>query len=257
VCSATVFNATNSSLSASPTSPSAPHPRLHSIPPLFLSTLSPSSPHSSHRLIFCLRCLSILPPSLAVATNACHLHLYQLARAHRACPSASRIPIQDHALKNTVVTSYRTFVTPFSMFPRYAFILGAPARLLAAPLHIILWTSNLVAFVSTPRPLSRRTLHTFVAFNLNTGSDFVFTRFSFSFSPFMLTFARSLCLSLATWNRINTPTAWLEKVRQLWPRFPPPLSLLRAFRSCLIFRLIALLFDPAIHFPYVPVPFLD
>ena len=108
-------------------------------PPLFLSTSSPSSPRSSHRFIFCLRRLSIRPPSLAVVANAHHLRFDHLVPARRARPCASRIPAQDHALKDTVVTSYRsTFFTCFSLFRRYAFVLGAPARSLAVPLRIIL-----------------------------------------------------------------------------------------------------------------------
>jgi len=98
---------TRIAFAASPSSPSHP--------PLFLSTSSPSSPRSSHRFIFCLRRLSIRPPSLAVAANARHLRFDHLAPARCARPCASRIPAQDHALKDTVVTSYRTHFFTFSV----------------------------------------------------------------------------------------------------------------------------------------------
>jgi len=42
------------------------------------------------------------------------------------------------------------------------------------------------------------------------------------FPPFSLTIACSVQLSLSTRN--PTPAAWLEKVRQLWPRFSPLFS---------------------------------
>ena len=53
-------------------------------------------------------------------------------------------------------------------------------------------------------------------------SDFSF--FLFTFSPFSLTLACSLQLSLSFWNRIKTPAAWLAKVRQLWPISPLSLA---------------------------------
>ena len=57
-------------------------------------------------------------------------------------------------------------------------------------------------------------------------SDFLF--FLFTFSPFSLTLAHSLQLSLSFRNHIKTPATWLAKVRQLWPI--SPLSL-----SCMLF----------------------
>jgi len=90
---------------------------------LFLSTSSPSSPHSPACQVFCHRRLSIHSSLLAVAANARHFRSYPSLSARQAQLHASWAPAQDHALEELVDTGYRTFFTRFRMFHCHPFVL--------------------------------------------------------------------------------------------------------------------------------------